>query len=289
MKAFLEKEYGIRPLKLKLLRQLENKSYFIEAKEGNFLLRICNHHLDKKINSEILFSNHLIDHGVSVPKIIKTVLGDNVSSYEGRLTVLFEWIDGLPIGNQLTVDDALEIGKMMKEMHLVPEIALDHCIVYDDLWLFGPKSWFKVSGQSFFSVEEYNEISSILSWVSKLMKNQPLRAIHSDIHFGNVVKHRKKYAFIDFDSYAMSSLYFDLGVTYLELLDFEDERYIEAFFEGYGQVDQELLNAYIVAACMVFLEWVYTSNSVLVKESKLQYVSATLAVLFEYGKKPSHM
>lgn len=289
MKAFLKKVYGIDVVHVKLLRDLENKSYFVEGKDQNYLFRVCNPHFVKKLEGEIKFLKHLSQHRLKVPRVISTLEGLDYTSFDDHIVVLFKWIEGQPIGNMVAYIDAENVGRLMKDMHNIPNLELKTCPIYDHEWLYGEDSWFRTEGFVFFNRKDFNEINHILNLAYQLMKDQTLRVIHSDVHFGNVVKDKHQYAFIDFDGYAMSSIYFDLGVTFLELLDFDDEGYIEAFFKGYGSIDSNLLNAYVVAGCMVFIEWVLTSKSQRVKEEKLQYISQTLETLKEYGKRLSLM
>lgn len=285
MKDFLKKYYNLDVLEINTLRSLENESFLAKTTVGKFAVRICKSKFaHKKLLEELSFLNHLNAHLFRVPRVEVGKDGE-VSTFKNHPVIVFHWIEGEPLGSKVDSDDTLAMGKLMKKMHEVDPIELEHCPIYDHEWLYGDDSWFKREGHSHFNREVFNEINLILNETYMIMSQEPIRAIHSDIHSGNVIKKGKQYTFIDFDGYAMSSIYFDLGVTVLELMDFEDEDLIEAFLEGYGEVDSKKLDAYIVAACMVFIEWVLSTSNEQVKEEKSRYLENTIDILLTHGRR----
>lgn len=285
MESFLMNVYGIHAKKIDLLRDLENKTYAVDSKSGRYILRLCHKHSKKNLLGEIEFLTHLSNHGAHVPELVKTLKDQAIVSFNDKLVVVFKWIEGAPLGALLSLEDAFNVGRLMKSIHTIKAIKLDNCPVYDHNWLFSEASWFKQEAHNHLVKETHLEVKRILEKVYDIMRLESLQVIHSDVHFGNVVKDNNSYSLIDFDGYAMSSLYFDIGVTVLELIDFEDDAYISYFLDGYGPIDETKLNAYLVAACMVFIEWVFTSSSQKVKEEKMKYVQSTIDILLAYGKR----
>ena len=114
---FLE-PYGLESASTNVMRDLGNLVLRVDAKE-TYALRICTPDTSRqRLHTEVDWLAALRrDTDLLVPKPVANRHGSLISKVEGKLCVLFEWLEGSPVSDDLSTTLASAIGEMMAKLH----------------------------------------------------------------------------------------------------------------------------------------------------------------------------
>jgi Ser/Thr protein kinase RdoA (MazF antagonist) len=278
--------YDLGDAQVELLRDYENLTYKVES-DRLYALRICTatvdpDHLQAEVNwlAAIRAQTDLL-----TPRPILNREGALISQVQGRLCVLFEWLDGQPVNKEMSASVARQVGVMMTKLHqqashYQPEAFAGERYDYDSF--FGPDSWWSTQAPARLS-DDYPRMEPAIEKIKALLRalgisSQHFGMIHSDIHFGNVLQTPDGLAIIDFGDCGMGHYLLDIAVTEAEFQDYDNaDSLIESFRDGYHSVTGavphgEDIRLFGILASLLFFEWVFESENEQVYQDKSQWL-----------------
>ncbi|MEB3357738.1 MAG: phosphotransferase [Synechococcales bacterium] len=285
--------YGLTDAKAQLLRDYENLVYQVEA-DQTYALRICSDDSDQEqLLTEVEWLAAIrAETDLLVPKPVPNQDGNWVSHVNGRMCVLFEWLAGEPVSEQMSGAIARRIGEMMATLHhhaehYRPRHPVESRFDYD--YFFGDQSWWQTRASQRLS-EDYQSLLPAVKKAQDLLKylgESPAHfgMSHTDIHFGNVLQKGDTLAIIDFGDCGLGYYLTDLAVTEAEFRDYpEADSLIQNFREGYRQVrgyvpNEKDIRTAAVMASLLYLEWVFESENDKVREDKAEWLPDIIADL----------
>lgn len=278
--------YGLQSANTKLIRNYDNSIYKVEAKK-NYALRICSPNTaHQRLESEINWLTRLCrDTDLIVPKPIHNKQGNLITRLKNRCCVLFEWLDGEPVSQNMSTKVANHVGRMMAKLHLhASSYRLDNYTGdrFDDDYFFGSASWWQTKAKKRLQ-NDYESLVPVINkakYLIESLKKSPKQygLIHCDLHFGNVICDRQKYAIIDFASCGMGYYLMDIAVTEAEFKDYtEAEKLISVFRESYQHqrncvLDYKMIETFEAIASLLFLEWVFENDNEKVRCDKAKWI-----------------
>lgn len=278
--------YELGDVQVELLRDYENLTYRVDAARP-YALRICAatadpDHLQAEVNwlATIRAQTDLL-----TPKPILNREGALISPVQDRLCVLFEWLEGQPVSREMSPSVARQIGVIMAKLHqqaahYQPEDFAGTWYDYD--CFFGPKSWWSTQAPMRLP-DDYARMATAIEKIKALLQTvgtsaQHFGMIHSDIHFGNVLRTPDGLAIIDFGDCGMGHYLLDMAVTEAEFQDYDDaDSLIERFRDGYRSVtgavpNGEDIRLFGILASLLFFEWVFESENEQVYQDKSEWL-----------------
>lgn len=306
--ATLEK-YGLVKAKRRLLGSLWNRTFRIEAENGQlYSLRLCPPVIQERqsLEDELVWLEFVASHRqVCVPRPVRNQQQDlitAISTAEGeRLSCLFEWVEGEPAQKNLTPHVMRKIGQAVATLHKIARESdgpfrndsFRSDYHYDSRLAASHREWIK-EHQAEIGVENVALLYTAVEWlISELgcigETKDNFGFIHADLHFGNFLVQDGEVSVIDFDQLGRGHYAYDLAVLMVELFS-EPENYAERwlnFAVGYQQIaglpfrEQRELNPFIVAVNLAFLDWIYNSPNPAVRKQVAGQIPATLASIKE--------
>jgi Ser/Thr protein kinase RdoA (MazF antagonist) len=258
-------QYGVQPTKISPLVHAENTTFFVEAPQGRFNLRINRpgYQSTANIQSEIVWLSALRAAGFGVPAPFQgrlvTAQVDEVP--EPRDCVLFRWLNGEFRTDTLSSDEAALIGNTMARLHefsrrWVPPPEFDRQQTH--AWAFQDQPSVGIgSPSSQVSEEDRAVLLRVDAQSRRMLRSYPKTAetfglIHADLHVGNLLFEDGHLNIIDFDDTGWAFLLYDFAATLAFQVSRPNYREVRAaLLEGYAQVrplppgTEELLDPFI--------------------------------------------
>lgn len=228
---------------------LINENWLISGDDGSFVLRrYPEGRRRKQVEFEIALHDHLVPRGCRVPSVLRTTTGESVTIANGRCIVLLEALRATP----LTQEEALLVApaRLASLLNPIDEALDDYRPPFRPIFetrVFEarlPSLLRQLTGEPNLRDQIRREYEACAHWEGSI--RLPCRAIHADIHPGNVLLERDADAtrgmwLIDFDDAHVSYRAIDWILPALEF----------SFTRG-GAVDEarytEILSALSVRA-----------------------------------------
>ncbi|MGL4608114.1 MAG: phosphotransferase [Trueperaceae bacterium] len=287
------KYYGLENATTKLMRDYENLIYRVEANQ-TYALRLCTPEMDEKIlATEVNWLAAIRNEtDVLVPKPVLNKEGNFISHAEGRLCVLFEWLEGEPVSKTMSEEVASHVGTMMAELHRQASSYQSEAFAgttFDEKYFFGRNSWWQTKAKERLA-EGFESVVPAIEKTKAIMQrlgtsSQHFGMTHTDIHFGNVIRSGDTFALLDFGSYGLGYYLMDIAVTEAEFEDYPNAgELIGAFRESYkitlGSIpSDDDIRTFGVTSCLLFLEWVFESSNEKVRQDKAMWLPSTIETL----------
>ena len=260
--TFLNKQYAIKGVRIRLYRALMGKVFFIQTPTGRKVFKLYRPTVTDAAVQTTRIISYLDGRGYPIVKIIPTVSGElfvTVERPEGICVgVLFDYTAGICIWafekgdgwvmNPLTREFSKSVGRMhrLMDQYDKPLIRRGAEYYFNRLvWLLRRDDYDEAKIRDF---EEYgNELRSILV---KL----PAGFCHGDPHAGNTKYRNGQFTWMDFDNASMSYPMLDIGwmieTSYVvfkkESLD-RSRRVFEEVYAGYT-TERTLTDGEVAAA-----------------------------------------
>jgi Ser/Thr protein kinase RdoA (MazF antagonist) len=242
-------QFGIYQPELENINHEYNSTFAVTSAEGTrYALRINinSGRTLSNIAGETFFIDSLAKSGgfrVALP--IPNLAGELVStiyhpvSERNLYCVLFTWLEGEDLGDEPTVEQVFEVGKLMARLHNatagldLPDNA--ELPVFDDfMWhvedlLIGSSSLLSVDEQVCIATGR----AAIEKVISELYASTKTQLIHADLHGWNLKWHDNSLSVFDFDDCGIGLPIQDLA-TAIYYLDTEEQD--EALKQGYASV-----------------------------------------------------
>lgn len=289
-------QYGLGGASLMVLRDLGNTVLRADVGSRPYSLRVCTPSVTRdRLERELDWLEAIRrDTALIVPKVVLNTSGERITAIEDRLAVAFGWLDGQHVADHMNLETARSIGRLTATLH-------EHAITdrpknvagsrYDSVWLNGPNSWWTTRARDDLK-DDYPSLESAAAFSATTMDRlgtarDHFGLIHSDLNFWNILWHDEQFAVIDFEACGMGHFLLDLGVTEIEFLDYENGPDLVAAFRASYSTARHLslepsdLAAFRVAACVMYLEWLFTIPDAVVRSEKLRWVPRTLHLMRE--------
>lgn len=287
--------YGLGNSKIRFHSYSENIVLRVDSKESVkgchiFALRIYNlSFTETEIEASTKWMQALCRHtDVTAPEPIPTSSGQLIvrenmpGTYEQRLCVLFQWLDGECIDGEMKPLHLRKVGQMTARMHgfsasqgLASANSLSEMDWNARLTVIGDGSGLMPHWAdqpvTFFSKEESRIIGrtahKALAAIQSYDKDKEYGVIHGDLHQWNYMFHQGEVRVFDFDDSCFSSFIYDMAVTLWYLNHFfsfhrDYQEKTDAYLEGYQEIRgvpsgfDEQLGAYTIARHMQMMCWV---------------------------------
>lgn len=219
----LTRDYGIRPIHIRLLGTFWNTTYKVDSDAGeSFVLRIAAPPIKDPatIENEICWLNHVsANSNLLVPGTVSAVNGNWVTQLEigdeSRLCCLFRWIEGEHIGDRWPENALQQIGRVVGTLHELAEhfdppasMSRPVGICHSDeaeVQRVGNLEWLDwLKANTAVSDDDIRVLSAATETVlselkSPRMEDQDFGLCHGDLHRGNFIVTPDGIAVIDFD------------------------------------------------------------------------------------------
>ena len=278
--------YNLPNADAELIRHYDNSVYKVKT-EKTYALRICSPKTTlKRLQAEVDWLTALKNTNLTVPEPVANKQGDLISHLEDKCCVLFEWLSGEPVSKIMSPRVAKQVGEMMATLHLQASIYSSDrqaAECYDSNYFFGANSWWQTKAKERLA-DDYEKITPAVEKAEYLInslsqsRNQ-FGMIHSDLHFSNIISDGEKYAIIDFGDCGLGYYLMDIAVTEAEFKDYDNaEQLIAAFRESYQNQrgffpPSRDIEIFEVISSLLWLEWVFKSESQQVREDKAQWLT----------------
>ncbi len=295
--------YGIKADKVCFVSDSMNTVFKVEADGRRYTLRIHppNNHSTKEIRAELLWLFALqTDMSLLVPEPIPAKDGTLVQEVyfqgmlEARQIVLFKWLDGTFLINDLSPATMELAGAFMARMHQhaqqfkFPEgVSRPHVKWDEHLWL-------DESYQSqVLTIEEHKLCVStarvVLEKVDAFTPDTDYGLVHLDLHYWNYLLYQDEIGAIDFDDCQYAPFLYDMAVPLSYLDQRQDYKALESgFLRGYALVrrlpphHKAGLELFMVVRAVDMISWVLSWSSPISKEIRPELLESSLARLRRY-------
>jgi Ser/Thr protein kinase RdoA (MazF antagonist) len=299
LKAILE-QYGLENASVRVLNDLGNTVVQADLDSRRYSVRVCLPSVTReRLGAELDWLEALRrDTDLIVPEAVLNASGERITQIRDRLAVVFRWLDGELVSSCMSLEVARAIGALTARLH-------DHARTYrpknvpgvrfDSIWLNGPNAWWTTRAAQDLGAD-FQRLEPCIAFCASVMaklgtSSKHFGLIHSDLNFGNILVQNGQYRVIDFEACGMGHFLLDLGVTEIEFLDYENgPDLVAAFRASYSTVrhvslEPSDLAAFRVAACVMYLEWLFTIPDAVVRSEKMRWVPRTLALMREVYEK----
>lgn len=225
-----------------------------------------------------------------------------------HLCVLFNWVEGEAVGPCLSLEGAGAIGSLIGQLHHHAQAytpAATGGFVgprYDLTWLIGPTSWWS-SGRARHDLggETYGRLVPALEIAAEAMRRQGeapehFGIIHHDLHFGNIMVNTNRYGVIAFGDCSLGHYLHDLAIVEQDFREtFNDPGYLTAFHQHYyqergmAQFSPHDLEASMIWADVVFLEWILSTDILEARDYGLPLVPEKIEHIIASAERAKHM
>jgi Ser/Thr protein kinase RdoA (MazF antagonist) len=205
--------------------------------------------------AEVFFIDVVKDKtDLNVPTVIKTkhdkeiVLVEDEEGKEKRIA-LYEWLDGVEIDENETLETFYDIGKITATLHLGTKGVTYPTNITPKRW---DKVFYYIGEEAEYMNDEYQKyvderyikvMDKIIPYLDKslsaLYDGQETQLIHGDLNPFNIMKNDEEYQIIDFEEAFDALPVHDLAIHffYYEFDDrFEFEEVIREFMKGYHEI-----------------------------------------------------
>lgn len=261
--------YNLQNFSSTLISNRINIVYKIEANNQAYTLKIYSPEteLTPLINEVEWLKAIREDTNLLVPKPLTNQQGQMISQLEDRFCILFEWLDGEPVHQYMSIEVARQIGEMIAQLHLHassyrPKNNITNNFGFD--YFFGLSSWWETKAQKCL-LDDYQDFVPAVNKAKHLLKSlnkspEDIGLIHSDLHFWNLISDGKSLAIIDFESCSLGYYLMDITLTIIAFRAYPNtKQLISSFREGYQSFrdyfpSSEDLKIFKVIGGLFFLE-----------------------------------
>ena len=293
--------YGIEPSELENINHEYNSTFAVTSADGaRYALRINinSGRTVSNIAGETFFIDSLAKAGgfrVALPianaggELVTTLY--HQASERDLYCVLFSWLEGEDLGDEPTIEQVFEVGKLMAQLHNATA-GLDlpanaELPVFDDfMWHMED---LLLGSSSQLSVEEQESIATgraaIEKVVSELYANTKKQLIHADLHGWNLKWHDNSLSVFDFDDCGIGLPIQDLA-TAIYYLDTEEQEV--ALKQGYATVrslpdfTDHQMKALLLQRRIHLLNYLYETDNPEHRELLPKYQEETLRRVREF-------
>jgi homoserine kinase type II len=253
--------YDIKIVSYKMLSGgSANTNYLINTENKSFVLTIC----DEKSHEETVklasLLEYLKDNKFSTSKLIKTIKGELISSWNNKSVMLKGFIKG-DIPKDLSEDLLVYLGKELAQLHQIkaPDyiprkiaFGLDH---FDEVKVYAPESPF------------YKWLKSTQNYIENHIDTDlPKALIHSDVFNSNIIvdKEGKHATIMDFEEACYYYRVFDIGMMIIGTCSDKETinlNKVASLLKGYQQeiklleIEKKALKAFTIYAATATAFW----------------------------------
>ncbi|MDD5342727.1 MAG: homoserine kinase [Patescibacteria group bacterium] len=215
-----------------------NKTYLVEAKNRQYILRIYD---AAKTGEEVSYEHevirHLVQHNFLSPKPVPLISGDSFGLAD-QYFALFEHLPGHPLrGPEITSENIHSVGEVLGWFHLLlKDFQPNHKKQSGDLE--GALQLLK-DNKSKLLASNYEGIEDLYDELEAALKNMrfdaelPRGIVHSDMHQENVLfRHGEVSGVLDFDNCYEGQLIIDVA-TEIIWWCFRDTKFHQDFYRSF--------------------------------------------------------
>lgn len=279
--------YDLDVTRVRLMGNMFNCIFRLDTADGTrYVLRVNlpTNRTPAEIHAEAAWLAALRRDAFNVPEPVLNRAGKLVTQAsapgvpEPRQCVVFSWIPGTTLANNLTDATMSQLGALMARLHIHAETftlpdgcqlkRFDSVFPFNEPFVLLDEAYGELVGEVDRAMIRYalDRVQRTLD--PRLVSGEPLRVLHADLHQWNVMVHNGDLYALDFDDTLCGYPVQDIGIAlfyFQEMDDYEDLR--AAFRRGYervrpwpeafpGEVD-----IWITQRAMDLLNWVIQSST----------------------------
>lgn len=219
------------------------------------------------------------DTQIRVPNPVRGVDGSFVQEVsvdgliDSRFCVLFEWMDGETLDEELTAKEFCKIGQVMAGLHEHARHFATKEVLVPNHHSYGcGKDWERILSDPMISRRFAARAGPVFAHAEKLIKSkiseldygrEVYGLIHQDLHPGNCLFTGDEVRVIDFEGCGWGHYAYDMAVTLQYIQDYPDCHVFEnAMLEGYQSIRPlperfcESIDWFMIARILVTVSWI---------------------------------
>lgn len=231
----LAKEYNKKFVEIELIRDWIGKVYLVKDDNQKYILKIFNNITMDSAKQSAYIMNFLCGEGVCVPKIYLTSSNELYFYHEGKVSVLYDFVEGSDIQNGENLQSIGEFAAIMhKKMKQYPYGICNH-----------DKEYFIDRYIEILKKKNYASLNSFIDmgqYLWNIVGDAPTSFIHGDFHAGNLFDVNDKIVAFDFDAAAIASPLYDIA-TMCDATDYfslDDDNFISGRSKTLSNLDEFL-------------------------------------------------
>ncbi len=251
LKTFIEKNYDVKVISVKKLRDGGSSTYLVYCQDNKYLLKFIAESFRNTVVESLDVLKYLQEKNFPSPKVILTKEGLPFIEENQSISALYKYFEGVEIDDD---ENYKELGAIVGKLHKVMEN-------YSATLMKNRKEFFIDRYISILKEKEYNrskilEFKKYGDYLWDKIKDLPKGFCHGDLHRGNVIKTNEgDYHLLDFDTSCNAFSIYDIMLicnstdyfTYNDdLFELTKLRY-EEFLKGYQKyikLDKRQINAF---------------------------------------------
>lgn len=251
-------DYDLKVARLRLVTNSYNGIFRVDTSDGQkYILRVCLplEHTQKQIRSEVVWLQAIRrDTDLLVPQPLLTRNGEffTVNEVPGvpepRHCVIFSWVPGCDLDQQLTVENVVKFGAFAARLHqhaaaFKPPKGFSIAYRFDQVFPFDePIILFDEAHRDILPPDRRALFQDALERVELAIdrlkaSGEPVRVLHGDLHRWNVKVYRSRIGAFDFEELMWGWPVQDIATTLYYF--YGEENYLalrDAFQNGYIKV-----------------------------------------------------
>ncbi len=296
------REFPVRVRRLEFVQHGENSVFKVTgARDEKFLLRVhrLDYHTLDGIQEELKWLDFLSERiDADVPKPIRTKDGRRLVTVatngipQARPVTMCRWVEGRFIHGQVRPKHMKELGRLIANVQAVSsKIDVKHRRYWNAESMLGPDpKWGEFDALPKVRQVTQGRIDEARARMLKELKSfarkhpDRMNLIHSDMHFGNLLRNDRGWGVIDFDDCGFGFEAYDLNAplmsVHFALKDVKRSKefpaYRDALIDGYTQIkswdedDAELLENLMTVRYLIVLGWLNSRSDNPRLRSRLQ-------------------
>lgn len=246
LEVFITQHYGWSNVRVQLIKATMRDVYEVWADGQHAILCLYRHgeRTATEIEAEMMIMRHLHQQDIAVPLPIaqqNDALVFTLSQPEGvRHGVMITYIEGTPIGRQLTSDTGEQVGTLLARTHRaldsLPFNMARPIMDYDGAMQHAIAAFERAAPQRSDNIRHLREIEAHLSTEvnSLLINGTEMRMKHGDIIPSNILRQESGLALLDFDLCAYGLQRYDVASFLVEIAYWNmGDAVRAAFLNGY--------------------------------------------------------
>jgi Ser/Thr protein kinase RdoA (MazF antagonist) len=299
--------YDLTNVKARLLQNTGNEVYCLAtSSDKRYSLRICpvTFQNPQWLADELTWLDFVAQRNrVTVPRPVPNQQGELLTSIATptgiRYSCLFDWVEGNPVQQCLTLPVLYNMGRAVATLHQISkefgfptsDNPFRNDYRYDRTLILSHRDWIGVHHAEI-GVERVALLNAAVEWLLDHMAQigetpANFGFIHADLHIGNFLAQNDEVSVLDFDQLGRGHYLFDLAQITVELSE-EPTLFAErwqSFLKGYESItplpfdNVREIEPFVVAVHLAFLDWVYNSPNPAVRQGKMAALPACYAAI----------
>lgn len=306
--------YDLEPIRVRLITNETNGIFRIDTLDKRkYVMRLtdpkCCHSLDEILAEMFWLQAIAQETDLGVPQPVYTLDGQLVTTianeavFQKRHCVLFSWIPGKHLAEQICPENLYKLGQFAAQLHVHgrnfglknrlsirkldkvfpysdPNFPIEPIVLFDDLHqdLISPEIRSKLIKITDYLQREFDKL---------FLTPKGLGLIHNDMHQWNIKVYRGKIYLIDFEDMMWGYPVQEIANTFFYLSGYEEVKELkDAYMRGYSTIGlwpaDDQIETFIASRYLMLANYLLASDELADREYAPQYISRMEAYLNKF-------